>query len=379
MVRITVSAGNHDRIFTPVSADLPAQGDTALELIDQESQRAVPFQLDATGTRITWLIDHLAAGQSRTYALCPASSTAVPPATVSLTEVPNDRVEVRIGDELITSYYYGSAYPRPFLYPLIGPYGASVTRHFPMQNIEGERQDHKHHRSVYTAYGDVNGVDDWSEEPGHGRIVHTGFQGLEQGPVYATIRSQSDWVSNSGEKVMSESRTVTIYGVPSAARVLDYEVRLTASVGEVKFGDTKEGGILSVRVATSMDAARGGKIENSYGGVNEKETWGKRAEWCDYSGPVEGKWVGIAVMDHPGNFRYPTYWHVRDYGLMTANMFGLSAFYNDPQRRGDYTLPEGESLVFRYRIYVHPGDATQGRVAARYHDFVNPPVVTVEA
>ena len=294
MVRITVSAGNHDRIFAPVCADVPAQGDTALELIDQESQRAVPFQFDATGTRITWLIDHLAAGQSRTYVLAPVSSTAVPPATVSLTEVPNDRVEVRIGDELITSYYYGSAYPRPFLYPLIGPYGASVTRHFPMQNIEGERQDHKHHRSVYTAYGDVNGVDDWSEEPGHGRIVHTGFQGLEQGPVYATIRSQSDWVSNSGEKVMSgAARSPSMAFLPR--RVLDYEVRLTAS--EEEFGDTK-GRILSVRVATSMDAARGGKIENSYGGVNEKETWGKRAEWCDYPDRSRQA-VGIAVMDHP--------------------------------------------------------------------------------
>ncbi|NLC56101.1 MAG: hypothetical protein GX774_04615, partial [Armatimonadetes bacterium] len=104
-----------------------------------------------------------------------------------------------------------------------------------------------------------------------------------------------------------------------------------------------------------------------------------RAAWCDYSGPVEGKWVGIAVFDHPGNLRYPTYWHVRDYGLMTANMFGLSAFYNDPERRGDYVLPAGQSLRFRYRIYVHPGDARQGAVAAKYHDFINPPAVTVAA
>ena len=69
------------------------------------------------------------------------------------------------------------------------------------------------------------------------------------------------------------------------------------------------------------DADKDGAIVNSYGGSQEMETWGKRAHWCDYVGPVNGKTVGITIMDSPGNFRYPTYWHVRDYGLMTANPF----------------------------------------------------------
>jgi hypothetical protein len=197
--------------------------------------------------------------------------------------------------------------------------------------------------------------------------------------VFGAIRVNNDWVSNAGDKIMSEIRDIVIYNLPSAIRMVDYSVVLTATDGDVHFGDTKEGGILSVRVATSMDAARGGKIENSYGGINEKETWGKRAQWCDYSGPVEGKWVGISVFDHPSNLRYPTYWHVRDYGLMTANMFGLSAFFNDPNKRGDYTLPAGHSLTFRYRLYIHTGDARIGNVKEKYHDFVNPPTVRVES
>jgi hypothetical protein len=63
---------------------------------------------------------------------------------------------------------------------------------------------------------------------------------------------------------------------------------------------------------------------------------------------------------------------------MTANPFGLSYFYNDPNHRGDYTLPAGEALSFSYRLYVHPGDAVQARVVERYHDFINPPVIKVE-
>ena len=379
MPRITVSAGNHHRLFVPVTAEVPAQQTFQLCLVDQESLREVPFQLDPSGTHLTFMVENLAAGQTRDYVLSEAAVSASFPG-VEL-EQGDDRVSVRIGGQLFTAYYFSKEIARPFLYPVLGPYGASVTRHFPMAQVEGEATDHKHHRSLYTAFGDVNGVDDWSEEPGHGRIVHTAFRGLEQGPVYAAIRTSSDWVSNAGEKVMSETRDVVIYNLPSAGRIIDYTVTLIASEGEVKFGDTKEGGILSVRVATTMDAERGGKkggkIENSYGGVNELETWGKRAEWCDYSGPVEGKWVGIAVMDHPGNLRYPTYWHVRNYGLMTANIFGLSSFYNDPERCGDYVLPAGKSLTFRYRVFVHPGDAANGSVGERYHDFINAPTTKV--
>ena len=44
---------------------------------------------------------------------------------------------------------------------------------------------------------------------------------------------------------------------------------------------------------------------------------------------LSGRNVGIAILDRPGNFRYPTVWHVRACGLMTANPFGISCFTND--------------------------------------------------
>jgi hypothetical protein len=127
-----------------------------------------------------------------------------------------------------------------------------------------------------------------------------------------------------------------------------------------------------------MEVGCTGKIENSYGAINEAETWGKRAAWCDYSGVVGRDTVGVAIFDCPCSFRYPTYWHVRDYGLMTANPFGLSHFENGPAGMGDYTLRRGECLNFCYRLYVHPGDAAQGKVRDKYHDFVNPPQVEVK-
>jgi hypothetical protein len=121
-------------------------------------------------------------------------------------------------------------------------------------------------------------------------------------------------------------------------------------------------------------------IENAYGGLQEAETWGKRANWCDYSGPVEGETMGIAMMDHPANPRYPTHWHVRAYGLMTANPFGLHDFYKDPDtHRGDWTIPAYESRNFLYRVLVHRGNAREGNVRERYHDFINLPQVELAA
>ena len=115
--------------------------------------------------------------------------------------------------------------------------------------------------------------------------------------------------------------------------------------------------------------------------------WGKRAEWADYSGPdATGKTVGIATFDHPGNLRFPTHWHARTYGLMTANRFGTDHFkanYDDHKtvicapakghncaacvtHSGDFTLDAGKSLVLKQRFYIHHGDSQSGKVAEQY-------------
>ena len=82
--------------------------------------------------------------------------------------------------------------------------------------------------------------------------------------------------------------------------------------------------------------------------------------------------VGVTIMDHPSSFRYPTHWHVRDYGLVGANAFGYSYFYgNDSGKNGDHLLKQGESLTFNYRIYIHTGDVKEANVAEQYDLFKN--------
>jgi hypothetical protein len=111
-----------------------------------------------------------------------------------------------------------------------------------------------------------------------------------------------------------------------------------------------------------------GHIVNSEG-QTDGGTWGKRAAWCDYYGPVDGHVVGVAIFDHPSNPKHPTWWHVRDYGLFAANPFGVHDFERKPAGTGDIKIPSGESLTFKYRFYFHKGDDKQGKVAERYSEY----------
>src|SRR5262249_52378336 len=146
-------------------------------------------------------------------------------------------------------------------------------------------------------------------------------------------------------------------------RILDFGITLNAKEGPVKFGDTKEG-TFGIRVPTIMDVTsrRGGEIVTNEG-LRDKDAWGKPASWVDYHGPIDGQLVGIAILNHPSSFRFPTRWHVRDYGLFAANPFGLSDFPKTEGSGGEYVLPKGESLKLRYRVILHKGNERDARIA----------------
>jgi hypothetical protein len=380
--KLTIVGSNHDCLSAPITAELDAKGSfKSIKLIDATSRVSVPCQWEQAGekVRLSWIIDGLESGQQKQYnVIFSDEEVKLEGSQVTVKTVDEGHLDIEIGGNFFTSYYYGKQVIRPYLHPVIGPYGKSVTRGYPMvTGVPGESTDHQHHRAIYVAHGEVNDVDNWSESPNCGRIVHRSFDVVSSGTVYGHIVDRLDWVSNKGEPVLKEVREWKFYNV-SPSKLVDLNLTFTAPDDkDVVFGDTKEGGLLSLRVACTMQVTVAGKMENSFGGINESEVWGKRAHWCDYSGPVENRWVGIALFDHPKNLRHPTYWHARDYGLMTANPFGIATFEGDPSLNGDYTLPAGAELKFRYRIYIHKGDAGEGKVAEKYHNYINPPKVQV--
>jgi len=375
---LTVNAGPHARRHTPMLVALPglAPGSPA-SLVTPQGERLPAQVISCAGQpSLAFILPPLPAGATLALRLVAEETPAGP--GVELAQAGPESLEVKVGGELFTAYHYGRKWAKPNFYPLRVA-GAQVTRSYPIaEGPEGETRDHVHHISLWVAHGDLNGVDVWSEGKGHGTAAHRRFDEISSGPVLGGFASSNDWLSAEGKRVISERRWVTFWQQPDCGRLLDVSVEFEATEGKVKFGDTKEGGIISVRLATSMDGDHGGIIRNSYGAVTERETWGKRAEWVDYCGPIAGQTYGVTIYDHPTSFRYPTYWHVRDYGLFTANPFGLSHFYSNPDLDGSHLVPAGGKLCFRYRLYFHPGDSVEAEVAERYHDFLNPPQVKLE-
>ena len=295
------------------------------------------------------------------------SPTAAAKKGVLITQLA-DRLRVEINGQLFTEYLYKDV-PRPYCYPLIGPGDVAMTRNWPMKDTPGEEHDHPHHRSLWFAHGAINGYDFWSEEKAFGKTVHDDFLEVKSGAKAGVIRERNKWVAADGTVVCTDERALRFYN-PSrpSERLMDFEITLIASNGALTFGDTKEG-TMAVRLAETMrlkGKVGKGHIVNS-AGVRDGQTWGKRAEWCDCYGPVEGKTVGIAIFDHPQNPRHPTWWHVRDYGLFAANPFGQHDFESLPDKTaGNLIVPAGKSVTFRYRFYLHEGDDQQAKVAEKY-------------
>lgn len=379
-MNLTVKAGPHTYTGCPmrVTVDLPKIDQGEASLVDGSGKR-IPCQVfpEDGQTVLAWIEPSLAPGEVKTYAYDTSPVDKAQDGRVEISDLGNGKLDVKIGGRLFTTYHFAPEFPRPFLYPFVGPGETQVTRNFPMRDdIEGEAHDHPHHRSVWVAYGEVNGTDNWSEGKDHGWIRHLRFEDITSGPVFGRIRSANSWTDKDGVKQMEDVREFTFYNL-SSERLVDVSVKFVATEGDVELTDTKEGGIISVRVATSMDGNKGGMMANAYGGLTEAENWGKPAHWVDYYGPVEGKVMGITIMDHPTSFRYPTRWHVRDYGLFTANPFALK--YYEPAKgwNGDHTMGKGEELDFRYRLFVHEGDTAQAGVAEKYFGFIAPPKVEI--
>jgi hypothetical protein len=119
------------------------------------------------------------------------------------------------------------------------------------------------------------------------------------------------------------------------------------------------------RVATAITEKNGGVITSSSGLQTAKNTWGQPAEWCDYSGTVDGQRVGIVLMADPANFR-PSWWHNRDYGLMVANPFGREAMKQGAKSR--VRVQRGESFRLRFGAAIHQGHIE--KAAAFYQAFL---------
>ncbi len=291
----------------------------------------------------------------------------------------------RAGTEEVAVYRFGGDLAKPILWPLLAPNNKEITRDWPMRPAARAipKEDHPHQKSAWFTYGDVipegveikhkrkdvEGIDFWAEGQDCGRIFCVDVSYFLD---YTGVTTRNEWRDPDGVKIMDEVRTIRpFHSYSEKFRLFIVDIDLCASVMPITFGDTKEGAF-GVRVAHSMREDNRGKghITNAEGKVGEKQCWGRISAWCDYSGPVEGETVGIAIFAAPDN-SLPSCWHSRAYGLMAANPFGRakSGFPDMKGKKDRVHLAKGEHLKLRYGIYVHLGDVKEGKVAEAYELF----------
>jgi hypothetical protein len=310
----------------------------------------------------------------------------------------DENIEFFAGKQLVTRYHKESSVAKPYFWPLnvaAGDKLIPVTRAWPMEKgLPGESNDHVHQKSAWFCHGDVipeglelkstekvkgvAGVDFWSETPGHGVIACTGVDEPKFDGNHGQVKTRNEWRTAEGTRLLDETRIIHFYNLGNVWLFV-VETDLNASVCPITFGDTKEGSIgirindaiTEEKVVDKKKVKGEGKIENAEGKIGEKDCWGFPSAWCDYSGPIDGQTVGLALFTDPSN-PLVSCWHSRGYGLMAANPFGRDkAGFPAMKGKTDLVrLAKGEHLKMRFGLLLHTGDAREGKVGEYYERFV---------
>ncbi len=282
-------------------------------------------------------------------------------------------VRIDVDGKPFTSFVYGPNVRKPYFTALRSMSGVLVTRHVPIDEKAGDSTDHIHQNGLWFAHGDVDGYNYWATEPSQvvaitGSIVVKSVVETRSG-----FKADLEWLDPAGHPIVHQSLTVAVSS-DARIRYLDFDAVLTG-IKKSTFRDTKEG-IFAIRTATWLEQDHGGKL-TCPSGESEANCWGRRAPWVDFSGVHEGQTLGIAVMQHPSSLRFPTWWHVRAYGLLAANPFGVQGFYTERVKKGwdqptteppsgDFILEPGKEARFRYRVAIHSGAIDVPELFRRY-------------
>ncbi len=295
-----------------------------------------------------------------------------------------NKINVFVGQKLFTSFLYPDTLEKPVLYPLYASNGIMVTRGFPLHPLPGEPTDHPHHLGLWLTYENVNGLDFWNNSYAipadkkhlYGWIKTDRILKTEDG-AKGILSYHANWTNKQNDVLLEEITKFEFSGTLHR-RIIDRTTVLKADA-DVLFKDAKDG-MLGLRVAhelqipsttdqkftddkgnvtivkKSTDSIANGNYLSSEGKEGD-DVWSTRAVWCKMYGKIKSDSITIAIIDHPDNPNYPTFWHARGYGLFAANPLGEKIFTNGKSEK-NLRLKKGESVKFFYRIIIYNGKQT---------------------
>jgi hypothetical protein len=215
--------------------------------------------------------------------------------------------------------------------------------------------DHPWQHGIFTGLHQVDGLDFWQEHrfPDKSGVVR--FEELTQlrgDGSSVTWTGTATWLTRADAPVLHETQRWTVRRGSADWYPIDLEWTIRG-LRDVALGEHFCGG-LAVRLVYN----EAHEIVNSEG--HDRTAAPKQAAaWCDVSAPFDGSrswtgedimagaWHGVAVFDHPANFRYPNRWRVDQQGLINPS----------PSISGGWSIAQDDEARLRYRLIVHTGKA----------------------
>ena len=255
------------------------------------------------------------------------------------------------GKPFATYSYRDAAVSRPYFANIYAPSGVKITRNHPP--APKDPQDHdKMHPGMWLAFGDLSGADSWRLKAPVEHVRFVEAPRAEGGVLEFAVMNR--YLATDRRELCQETCRYELHALPNGVLVL-WDSVFRSDNDRFTFGDQEELG-LGVRLAReiAVKADKGGRILNSNGQRNEAEAWGQQADWCDYSGTIDGQFVGITIMPHPKSFRR-AWCHCRDTGFMAMNPFGRNAFTGG--EKSEVIVEPGEGFHLRYGVLIHRNDS----------------------
>ncbi len=294
--------------------------------------------------------------------LSAAQPTTRPFPLMQALPLPDAQVSFQNDGRELCRYWFNADFRRPFLYPLIGPSGRSLSR----MGHPHDPETHSHHNSFWVSHASVNDVSFW-EDRAKGKIVHQRIEGFDDDTDHAALSVLNHWIVEPDRKpLLVEHRRMELRTLPGNQWLLILDLRLE-SAAAVTLGKTPFG-LVGVRMAKTIGVNDGGgALRNSAGDSGEKDLLWKPARWVDYSGPITPTAVeGLTLMDHPENPGHPCKFHVRADGWM-----GASLTIDSP-----LTVTPAKPLTLRYALYAHADKPAAAELDRVWQSFANLPAAT---
>jgi len=303
------------------------------------------------------------------------------------------KVDVFIAGKPFTSFLYPDSLEKPVLYPLRAANGTVVTRGFPLDPKPGDPTDHPHHIGLWFNFENLNGLDFWNNSYAIHQDKKNLYGWIRTDKVLETksgatgvLAYHANWTNQQKDVILEETTRFEFSGTGNQ-RIIDRITTLKAIV-DATFTDAKDG-LLGLRLAhdLQMPATEDQKFTDDKGNVTivkagadkvangnyltsagktGNDAWSTRGVWCKVYGKMGADSVSIAIIDHPQNLNYPTFWHARGYGLFAANPLGEKIFTNGKSSKNLH-LNKGESVTFKYRVVIENGGQT---ISAKQLDMI---------